>query len=341
MIQKEGKLSGGNVIQVTGWLVLYAVSALFLLPLSSYSFAKALTAPLITVTCTMLIIYVNVLWLIPSYYETRKYFLYAVAVILLLAAGTALRVFVSYQVLNRYFHDPDYNYSSYQWGATLFKSITILLVSILFYTLIRYFKLRKRHEEIELQSYKAELNLLKAYIQPHFLFNTLNNIYYETHKESPRAAELVEKLSVLMRYFVDENPKDKVSLEKELEFITNYIELERIRIRFPMDIVFKQPAQLNITLPPMLLMPFIENLFKHGIDKDKKDNYAYICLEISNDMLIFSVTNALHSNLEKTESGIGLKNLQKRLRVLYGKNFTLHAVVKGDQYESRLIIPVE
>jgi sensor histidine kinase YesM len=108
-----------------------------------------------------------------------------------------------------------------------------------------------------------------------------------------------------------------------------------------MDIVFKQPAQLNITLPPMLLMPFIENLFKHGIDKDKKDNYAYICLEISNDMLIFSVTNALHSNLEKTESGIGLKNLQKRLRVLYGKNFTLHAVVKGDQYESRLIIPVE
>jgi sensor histidine kinase YesM len=340
MTQREGKLSDGRVIQITGWLVLYAVSVLFLLPLSSFTFTKALVTPFITVSCYMLIIYINVLWLIPSYFETRKYFLYAVSVILLLIAGSALRLFISYEILNRNFHDPDYSYSPYHVGATLLKSITVLLVSILFYTMIRYFKLRKRHEEIESQRYKAELDLLKAYIQPHFLFNTLNNIYYETNKESPRAAELVEKLSILMRYFVDENPKDKVSLEKELEFITNYIELERIRIRFPMDLVFKQPSQRNIELPPMLLMPFVENLFKHGIDKDKKNNYAYIDLEINNGMLSFSITNELHSTLEKTKSGIGLENLRKRLQVLYGKNFTLLAAAKGDQYESKLIIPV-
>jgi sensor histidine kinase YesM len=341
MAQQEGKLSDGRVIQITGWLGLYAISVLFLLPLSAFTFTKALVTPFITVTCYMFIVYLNVLWLIPSFYEKKKYLFYAVGVILVLAAGTTLRVVVSYHVLYRYFGDADYNYSSYHSGAALLKSITVLLVSILFYTMLRYFKLRKRHEEMESQRYKAELDLLKAHIQPHFLFNTLNNIYYEANKESPRTAELVEKLSVLMRYFVDENPKDRVSLEKELEFITNYIALERIRIRYPMDLVFRQPSQLNITLPPMLLMPFVENLFKHGIDKDKKDNRAHIDLAINNGTLSFSVVNALHATLEKTESGKGLENLRKRLQVLYGENFSLTAAARGDQYESKLIIPVE
>jgi sensor histidine kinase YesM len=341
MNQQEDKVSDGRVIQITGWLVLYAISVLFNLPLSSYTLPKAFIAPLITLSSYMLIIYINVLGLIPSYFETRRYLLYTISVIVLLALGTALRVWASYEILNQHFNDPGYSYSSYNWGATLFKSITVLLVSILFYTMIRYFKLRKRHEEIESLRYKAELDLLKAHLQPHFLFNTLNNIYYEAHKESPRSAELVEKLSILMRYFVDENPKDKVTLEKELEFISNYIDLERIRMRFPIDLKFKHPSALNVMLPPMLLMPFVENLFKHGIDKDKKDNYAHINLDITNHTLTFSVLNRLHADPDKKESGIGLQNLKKRLQVLYGKNFTLYTTEKESQYESKLTIPIE
>ena len=113
----------------------------------------------------------------------------------------------------------------------------------------------------------AELNLLKSQVQPHFLFNTLNNIYYEAFREAPRTALLIGRLSDIMRYFVDESPKEKVTLATEIKFLENYIALEEIRIRHGVKVTFEQRYEGNPVIPPMLLMTFVENIFKHGIDR--------------------------------------------------------------------------
>src|ERR1700759_4059798 len=141
------------------------------------------------------------------------------------------------------------------------------LLSFVFRIAIAYFTLKQQSEKILVQKSQAELNLLKSQVQPHFLFNTLNNIYYEAYREAPKTAKLIERLSDIMRYFVDESPKDEVSLATEIQFLENYIALEKIRIRHGIDLNFIQDCNKDQRIPPMLLMTFVENIFKHGIDK--------------------------------------------------------------------------
>ena len=111
-------------------------------------------------------------------------------------------------------------------------------------------------------------------MQPHFLCNTLNTIYYEAYRDAPRTAKLIERLSDIMRYFVDESPKDEVSLATEIQFLENYIALEKISgiRRHGIDLNFIQDCNKELRLPPMLLMTFVENIFKHGIDKSSSEN---------------------------------------------------------------------
>ena len=142
------------------------------------------------------------------------------------------------------------------------------------------------------QKSQAELNLLKSQVQPHFLFNTLNNIYYEAYREAPRTAKLIERLSDIMRYFVDESPKDEVSLGTEIQFLENYIALEKIRIRGEIELDFIKDCNSDLRIPPMLLMTFVENIFKHGIDKSSSQNKIELSLVQQDGYLLFQTTKS-------------------------------------------------
>ena len=220
-------------------------------------------------------------------------------------------------------------------------SLMIFLLSFVIRMALEYFHLKERSDEIIAQKIHAELNLLKSQVQPHFLFNTLNNIYYEAYLESPRTAALIERLSDIMRYFVDESPKQQVSLLAEIQFLENYIELEKIRLLYEIDFIFTKIDDPKLTVPPMLLMTFVENIFKHGIDKSSSNNLIRIAITEKDNRLTFMTTNSVSSSTIKTGStGFGLDNLHKRLVLLYHKDFELQTSNDGKLFRASLNIPL-
>ena len=219
--------------------------------------------------------------------------------------------------------------------------ILIYVLSLVFRIFIAYFGLKQQTEEILLQKSQAELNLLKSQVQPHFLFNALNSIYYRVYKVDPPSAGLIERLADIMRYFVDESPKDEVPVSIEVAFIENYIALERIRIRHGASVNFEKVYNPDLRIPPMLLMTFVENIFKHGIDKSLKQNQVTISLVQQNDHLFFTTRNRKADPEACDEpGGFGIINLTKRLRMLFGDKFELTIDDEGELFTAFLKIPL-
>lgn len=206
---------------------------------------------------------------------------------------------------------------------------------------LRSVALQQQKDELENKQLLAEMNLLKAQVQPHFLFNTLNNIYYEAYREAPRTADLVEKLAALMRYFMELSRQERVPLSAEVAFLRNYLALERIRFRHELVVDLHVAADDDLPVPPMLLIPLVENLFKHGFDKRQPRNCATLRLTQAAGCLTFETTNCLPPAPPPAGSGgFGLRNLRERLRLLYGPRFELSAQVEHNQFVARLKIPV-
>jgi len=183
--------------------------------------------------------------------------------------------------------------------------------------------------------------LLKLQVQPHFLFNALNSIYYRVYKVDPPSAGLIERLADIMRYFVDESPKDEVPVYTEVAFIENYIALERIRIRHGASVHFEKAFNPDLRIPPMLLMTFVENIFKHGIDKSLKQNQVTISLVQQNNHLFFTTRNRkVDPEAGYGRGGFGIINLTKRLRMLYGDKFELNIDGEGELFTAFLKIPL-
>jgi sensor histidine kinase YesM len=219
--------------------------------------------------------------------------------------------------------------------------VLIYVLSLVFRIALAYFTLKQQTEEILLQKSQAELNLLKSQVQPHFLFNALNSIYYRVYKVDPPSAGLIERLSDIMRYFVDESPKEAVPVSTEVAFIENYMELERIRIRHGASINFEKAYNPELRIPPMLLMTFVENIFKHGIDKSRRQNRITISLVQQNDFLLFKTSNRkIDPAANNQTGGFGIINLTKRLRLLYGDKFELTIDSEKELFNAFLKIPL-
>lgn len=326
------------------WLVVifvFLVVMLSLLPMDG--FAQAVVYALLNTSFYTAIVYGNILWLLPLLYEKGKTAFYVFAVIAFLVAIGLLRAFITLKVYNLWFAKHPEVMTFKAISNMIIGGMMIFLLSFVFRMAIRYFQIKQRAEEMLAQKTQAELNLLKSQVQPHFLFNTLNNIYYEAYLEAPRTADLIERLSDIMRYFVDESPKEQVSLQTEIQFLENYIALEKIRIRYEIDLTFTlDETGKGCTLPPMLLITFVENIFKHGIDKSSSHNRIWIYLSCKNDKLMFTTSNTLaDTTLTKgTSKGFGLDNLRKRLVLLYKNNFDLQTGYDGQLYKASLNIPL-
>jgi LytS/YehU family sensor histidine kinase len=223
----------------------------------------------------------------------------------------------------------------------LLSGITVFVLSFIFRLAIAYFIIKQASEEALLQRSQFELKLLRAQVQPHFLFNTLNSMYYEAYMDSPRTALLIERLSDIMRYFVDQSSLETVPLATEVQFLDNYIALEKIRIRPEPEIEFEKQYDDGRPIPPMLLMTFVENIFKHGIDKISGINKIEISLVHQNGYLYFKTKNAINRHAGRTISdGLGLKNLRKRLSILYDDHFELETVNDGQYFTASLKVPL-
>lgn len=306
------------------WGLLFGINMLTLLHFDTL--LQSAGYSIIMISSYMAIVYGNAGWLIPRFYMRKQKILYALLVIMLLATVAFYRAGCSWWFYNTFFADKQTPFPLTSVLSAMVSGVLIYFTSVLFYIALRYFHLQKQQEVLERKQTESELNLLKAQVQPHFLFNSLNNIYFYAQRESPVTAAMLEKLSQIMRYFVDEAPRDLISLQTELSFIHNYIELEKTRMRFPLSVSITETGDIDaVHLPPMLIIPLVENVFKHGIDKRKDDNFITIDIENTGSQLVVVVKNKMAAAVTKEESGKGLANLRSRMQLLYGNTFNLKA----------------
>jgi LytS/YehU family sensor histidine kinase len=197
-------------------------------------------------------------------------------------------------------------------------------------------------KEKEKQYLEAELNFLRSQIQPHFFFNTLNNLYSLTLKKSDQAPEVVLKLSDLMSYMLYESNTPKISLNKEITYLQNYLDLEKLRFGRRLHVSFEIEGQIaDVCVPPLIFILFVENSFKHGAKNIVNKIQIDISLKVEDEFLFFRVQNPV-SVIDATplSTGIGLKNVRRRLELLYADNYNLETVRKENEYIVSLKIPV-
>jgi len=191
-------------------------------------------------------------------------------------------------------------------------------------------------QSLKKEKLEAELKFLKAQLHPHFLFNTLNNLYSLTLEKSEKASEVVLKLSALLDYILYECNAEFVSMDKEMKQIKNYIELEKLRYgdRLNVEMLF-DGEETNHMIPPMLLMTLVENSFKHGAAQSTSKPWIKIKIRIDEKQLFFEVGNSKTQIIKPKKDysgGVGLKNLQNRLQLLYGDQFDFKIRENSDSY---------
>ena len=225
--------------------------------------------------------------------------------------------------------------------VSIFLFIMVLAMSIAMHIRQRLRSTEKRALQAETDKANAELSFLKAQINPHFLFNTLNNIYSMAAVKSDHTAESIMKLSNIMRYVTDDVREEYVPLENEVAFISDYIDLQRLRLGDKMNVGFLVSGKIaGKKIAPLILMTFIENVFKYGISKHEPSDID-IQLSVTDDMIRFFCQNKLYETQRQTEStGIGIDNTKQRLEHLYSGKYELSIKTENGKYTVLLILQV-
>lgn len=267
--------------------------------------------------------------LIPSFLLKKKYgkfflyFIYTLIVSFYINIGSVLAIFIAVAEMNwEELHpsNPKALFLVASMYVVVFLGVAIKLVNQFQFNQVEIQKLRS--EKIE-----AELKFLKAQLHPHFLFNTLNNLYSLTLEKSDEAPNVVLKLSGLLDYILYECNAEFVAMDREIQQLKNYIELEKLRYsnRLRIELQFEQ-VDKNTMIPPMILMTLLENSFKHGVSKSMDNSWISVKFHTGNDELIFEISNSKHirDNTEDgTKGGIGLENLRNRLKLIYQEDYKL------------------
>jgi len=275
-----------------------------------------------------MITFYTIYFLFPRILNMQSKIVAIVTGLILIALITALRVPVEYYFWKFLGSMPNTEMvikTAYVWN-NLRMVIIIGIYAVLIYFMINWFETQKLRDELINQQQASELALMRSQVNPHFLFNTLNNIYSLVYRKSDEAPEALMKLSSIMRYMLYDSAAKKVPLEKEIEYLKSFIELQNLRIKHA-DFVNLQ-IEGNIegqTIAPMLLISFVENAFKHSSKSHRPG--IFIRLSISNEEIKFEVINYLKkpsSSDEELSSGIGLGTIKKRLELIYpGKHLLL------------------
>lgn len=284
---------------------------------------KYLANLLVTDGLLLVIVYLNVFYLIRKYYKSGKVVTYFTILIILIG------IYIYSAIALETFIFPRGRTAENIGYATLvhFSNIArYCVIAFLLYDLQEKLEQGKQLAQIKIEKVNTEINYLRAQINPHFLFNTLNNLYGLALEKSERTPEVILKLSKIMDYMLFELDGTKVPLAKEIENLENYIELEKIRQGNNAKIVFTKSGSIdNQMIEPLLLLPLAENAFKHGVNKMIEGAYLGIKLEVTGDGIRFEVKNNYRQSTSEKQmhSGIGLTNLRRRLELFYSNHYTL------------------
>lgn len=222
----------------------------------------------------------------------------------------------------------------------LFVVFLIIGLNLAVKLLFKSLRDEQRMRELARQNLQTELEYLRHQINPHFFMNTLNNIHALIDIDTEKAKGTVLELSKMMRYLLYDSSQPTLPLRNEIRFLTNYIELMRIRYTDQIEIRISVPDEIpEVQIPPLLFISFIENAFKHGISYQHQ-SFIHVAMEAKEKELHFSVANRSFNTTGGQPQGIGLENIRKRLQLLYAENYTLEISERNNEYHVLLIIPL-
>jgi sensor histidine kinase YesM len=312
--------------------------------------------------CYIAFTYSVIYYILPRYIDNKKNWIITTTILLLL-----LVAFLSMDYYVTFLTMVDTSNSMVKQGIPSVKMNTGLIISrtivpaafnlatligltVTIKLMKRWWEKQKETEEVSKGKIIAELQLLKAQVHPHFLFNSLNNIYSFALEASPKAPEMILKLSDLLHYMLYDCKQPLVPLEKELKMIRDYISLEQIRYgeRLSLRVSVSEinstnnPEAEQILITPLLLIPFVENSFKHGTSKMLSEPSVVLNIIIDNNILIFKLINSKpaenNGKQPGTNRGLGLKNVRKRLELLYPARHELQIIENNSEYSVFLTI---
>ena len=317
------------------------ITAFTLLLGSKYGYLESLEDVSLESLSYAAIVYVNLLFLLPRFLFKGKYVQYAIWLMVTLLAVVPVHSVIEYYNF--------YNGEDLKGQVKFLKLGFLSLINLSFMLALttglklgmEWFQQQQRNQELEKERLQSELKFLKSQINPHFLFNTLNNLYSLSLKKSDKAPEMILKLAEMMRYLLYESNEKMVPIANEIKCMQNYIELERIRqdekTKINVEIKCRENGQM---IAPLLFIPFLENSFKHGVNNNIESGWINIRLDENDGELLFEVENnkPVKPIRRGNENGIGLQNVKRRLELIYPQKHELAISDNDDSYKTQLKI---
>jgi two-component system, LytTR family, sensor histidine kinase AlgZ len=294
----------------------------------------------VSLSFNSLIAYINYFYFLPRFLAHKNVVRYLLEFLVPFAVLITIRIFLERSIADVYAINPAGFYTT----RFVVHVVAISLFITIFVGMIRFavdwFEFEAKKKAVENEKLTAELNFLKAQVNPHFLFNTLNNLYYLAYTQSPNTTEVIAKLSQMMRYMIYDSNHPQVLMTKEIEYIENYISLETLRLNNEIPIRFEINGNPDgITIVPLIFITFLENAFKHGVSSNQPDSWVYVLLDINGNECTYTVENsklAQPTTSAEGKSGIGLQNVQRRLELSYPGQYDLKVENTPERYAVQL-----
>lgn len=312
------------------------------------NFQEAMIFELLYLPIRMIAVYVNGYILIPKWLYKNKILAYLFSLV-----GLLFLLAIAQRFLNVYWGYPNFFPAWFKkpievWTFfRIVQNLVIIASPVAFSTGIKFFmdwyQQKNKAKQLEIEKRAAELKYLRAQINPHFLFNTLNNLYGLSLENSQKVPLLILKLSDFLSYSLYDSAEKKLPLFKELKLIRDFIDLEKERYEGRLELNWQMGKNLdkNINIAPLLLMPLVENAFKHGVKENIEQTKITILLQQNENELQFQVVNTVPSKKEEqTPNGIGLKNLKRRLDLLYPNLHELITIPEKHQFTATLKLQI-
>ena len=298
---------------------------------------------LIMLPLKMLATYTFLYWIVPRFFLVRNYWQGMLAVLLMLVPVSVISRLMTYHVVYPFLYHELPPYEMVSVRRVLYSLLDIASAMTIAATLAllrRRMEAQHREEELIREKLSSELNFLRAQTNPHFLFNTLNNIYALARKQSEQTAPVVLRLSQLLRFMLYECSEPRIPLSKEVKVIQDYIELEQLRYNDRLKISFHTSLdQADQPIAPLLLLPLVENAFKYGVSETRFDAEVRISIVLAQQQLRVHIQNAQPTEGGQEGEGIGLGNVRRQLRLIYPHAY--HLDIHHQNGEHRLTLSID
>lgn len=287
------------------------------------------------------LIYLSLYFVFPLFSNRKRIAARILLLLVLLAGYTALMTWKTYELretlIAKHADLPETSFTKLELGSLLYYNLSIAVFYVGFvaalYLSKQWYLQRETLRQVQLEKLNTELDYLKAQMNPHFLFNSINTIFFQIDKENTEARETLGKFSDMLRYQLYECNGDTIAIEKEVEYVKNYVTLQQLRKDENYTIEFQSDSLLRgFSIPPLLLIPFIENAFKHVSNYTDKPNRIEIALKKHGEIVALTIINTIDDIASREPGGIGLKNVQRRLALLYPNKHWLTCEKSGDQF---------